>query len=307
MEFESYQQFWNNQAKTPESAMSAVDGSTDEAIVQRTGRYAAAQMKAALDLQLGDRVLELGCGLGRIGKQLAESCARWTGVDISSEMIRHAQTRLSGLDNVDFHRLDRSSLEMFEDNSFDKAYSLAVLCHMDKEDLFLYLEELRRVLKPGGLLYVDTWNLANPTGWKRWEYEVRFWQKSNQAERKDIARNQFCSPDEIALYARHAGLDILACFDDSHWLQLIAGKELDDVEAGRQRLVAVKDQVVYSPLFVELFGKTCEVIYGETHPRDVLKFLDERTNEPETELFRPFIRGLWESQSDHWGEPDPEI
>lgn len=286
--------------------MSAVDGSTDEAIVQRTGRFAAAQMRAALDLQPGDRVLELGCGLGRIGKQLAPSCAHWTGVDISGEMIRHAKERLSDLDNVDFHQLSRSSLDMFEDNSFDKAYSLAVLCHMDKEDLFLYLEELRRVLKPGGLLYVDTWNLANPTGWKRWEYEVRFWQKSGQTQRKDIARNQFCSPDELALYARRAGLDLLACFDDSHWLQLVAGKQLDDVEAGRRRTDAIKDQVVYSDLFVELFGKTCEVIYGETHPRDVLEFLDERPDEAETELFRPFIRGLWESQADHWGEPDPE-
>jgi SAM-dependent methyltransferase len=304
MEFNSYQQFWNNQARTPESAMFAVDGSTDEAIVRRTGRYAARQMSAALDLQPDDRVLELGCGLGRIGRELAPSCAHWTGVDISGEMIRFARQRLSGFDNVSFHQLERSSLAMFDDNSFDKAYSLAVLCHMDKEDLFLYLEELRRVLKPGGMLYADTWNLANPTGWKRWMYEVRFWQQSSQAQRKDIARNQFCSPDELGLYARQAGLDVLACFDDSHWLQLVAGKDLADREAAADRLADVRDAVVYSPLFVDFFEKTCEVIYGETHPREIIAYMDRHEGSTEHELFRPFIRGLWTSQARHWGQPD---
>lgn len=301
MEFESYKKFWNNQAQTPETALAAVDGSTDEAVVQRTGRFAAAQMIAALDLKTTDRVLELGCGVGRIGRELARNCAHWTGVDISEQMIKHAQERMAGLDNIAFHQLHRSSLDMIPDAGIDKAYSLAVLCHMDKEDLFLYLEELYRVLAPGGLIYVDTWNLANPTGWNRWRYEVRFWQRSDQAQRKDIARNQFCSPDELALYAEKAGFELLANFDDSHWLQLVAGKELAGKESQQQRLQQQKERIVYSPLFVELFQKTIEVIYGETHPRDALAFLDQHPNTTEYALFRPFIRGLWKSNRAHWG------
>ena len=284
--------------------MFAVDGSTDEAIVQHTGKYAAEQMKAALDLQAGDRVLELGCGLGRIGRQLAPEIDHWTGVDISGAMIEHARERLSGFDNVSFYQLDSSSLEAFEDNSFDKAYSLAVLCHMDKEDLFLYLEELRRVVRPGGLIYVDTWNLAHPTGWKRWQYEVRFWQRSDQSQRKDIARNQFCTPDELSLYARQAGLDVLACFDDSHWLQLVATHGSDELENERQRVQACRDRIVYTPLFVEMFELTCEVIYGETHPREVIKALDSQPESEERQLFRPFILGLWRDAAAQWGEVD---
>jgi len=301
MEFQSYKNFWDNQAQTSEAALAAVDGSSDEAIVQRTGRFAAAQMRAALDLKSTDRVLELGCGVGRIGKELARECARWTGVDISGQMIQHAQERMAGLENIDFHQLHRSSLDMIADASIDKAYSLAVLCHMDKEDLYLYLEELYRVLAPGGIIYVDTWNLAHPTGWNRWQYEVRFWQRTDQAQRKDIARNQFCSPDELALYAEKAGFELLANFDDSHWLQLVAGKELADKKSQQLRLQEQKTRIVYSPLFVELFQKTIEVIYGETHPRDALTFLDQYPGTTEDELFRPFIRGLWESNSAHWG------
>ena len=304
MEFTSYKKFWNNKACTPESAMYAVDGSTNEDIVRRTGQYAARQVGTALDVQADDRVLELGCGLGRIGRQLAPRCAQWVGVDISGDMIRHARERMRDIENADFQQLERSSLDMFPSDSFDKAYSSAVLCHMDKEDLFLYLEELRRVLKPGGLLYVDTWNLAHPTGWKRWLYEVRFWQQGSQSERKDVARNQFCTPDELRLYAQHAGLEVLACFDESHWLQLTAGKQLADPAAQAQRIEADRQQIIYSPLFVDFFEKTCEVIYGETHPREVIAYMDRHRDEEEHGLFQPFIKGLWVSQSDHWGQPD---
>lgn len=304
MTSESYKKFWDKQAQSPESALAAVDGSTDEAIVQRTGRFAAAQMQVALNLQAKDRVLELGCGVGRIGKELAKNCAHWTGVDISEQMICHARKRMSGLDNVDFFQLHDSSLAGIPKASIDKAYSLAVLCHMDKEDLFLYLEELHRVLAPGGIVYADTWNLAHPIGWKRWQYEVRFWQRSDQAQRKDIARNQFCTPDELKLYARQAGLEVLACFDDSHWLQLVAGKELPDAGSQKRRLQEQKEQVAYSRLFVQLFEKTSEVIYGEIHPREALAFLDQHSETTEEELFRSFIRGIWESNTAHWGEMD---
>ena len=304
MDNTSYKQFWNKQARTPESAMFAVDGSTNEEIVRRTGEFAARQIMAVLEVQPDDRILDLGCGLGRVGRQLAPHCAQWVGVDISGDMIRHARERMQDIENVTFQQLESSSLDMFPSDSFDKAYSTAVLCHMDNEDLFLYLEELRRVLKPGGLVYVDTWNLAHPTGWKRWLYEVRFWQRGSQSERKDVARNQFCTPDELRLYARHAGLEVLACFDESHWLQLAAGKQLSDPAAHIQRIESAKERIVYSPLFADFFEKTCEVIYGETHPREVIAYMDRHRDEEEHGLFQPFIRGLWAAQSDHWGQPE---
>ena len=307
MEIKSYKQYWDNQAQSPEAALAAVDGSGNESIVQQTGRFAAAQMRAALDLKISDRVLELGCGVGRIGKELAGDCAHWTGVDISAQMISHAQERIADMENIAFHQLQKSSLDMIPDASIDKAYSLAVLCHMDKEDLYLYLEELHRILAPGGIIYVDTWNLANPTGWKRWQYEVRFWQQSDQSQRKDIGRNQFCSPDELRLYAEKAGFDLLACFDDSHWLQLVAAKDPPEKAVQQQRLQDQKQRIVYSPLFVELFEKTIEVIYGERNPKEALAFLDQHLDTPEDELFRPFIHGLWESNTAHWGaRPVPD-
>ena len=304
MEFESYQQFWNHQATTPESALAAVDGSASEEVVQTTGRYTARQVATAIDLDDTDSVLELGCGVGRIGRELAPRCNHWTGVDISSKMIAHARERLAHLENIDFHELRRSNLEALGDGSISKAYSVAVLCHMDKEDLYLYLKDLWRVVRPGGLIYVETWNLAHPIGWKRWEYEVNNWNRSDQKQRKDVARNQFCTPDEFQLYIRHAGFTPLACYADSPWVQVIAGHSLDEqaIDSQRRRLEERAGEIAYSPLFGRLFELTVDVIFGVIHPREVIAFLDDCGDRPEAVLFRPFIETLWQSKPEIWGE-----
>jgi SAM-dependent methyltransferase len=304
MEFESYKQFWNHQAATPESALAAVDGSASEEVVQITGRFTARQVATALELNAGDRILELGCGVGRIGRELAPHCAHWTGVDISEKMITHARDRLGHLDNTEFHQLERSSLESVADDSLTKAYSVAVLCHMDKEDLYLYLQELHRTVRPGGLIYVETWNLAHPIGWKRWEYEVANWRRSEQQQRKDVARNQFCTPDEFQLYVRQAGFTPLACYSDSPWVQVIAGRSLDDSEIARQhrRLAEEASVIAYSPLFGRLFELTVDVIYGVIHPRELVAFLDENAGQPEVSVFRPFIESMWNNDPERWGD-----
>jgi SAM-dependent methyltransferase len=303
MEFESYKQFWNDKAATPESALAAVDGSASEDVVQITGRFTAAQVATALELGAEDRVLELGCGVGRIGRELAPHCARWTGVDISEKMIAHARERLSDLGNTDFHQLERTSLDMIPDASLTRAYSVAVLCHMDKEDLYLYLRELQRAVRPGGLIYVETWNLAHPIGWKRWEYEVANWARSDQRQRKDVARNQFCTPDEFRLYVEKAGFQPLACYDDSPWVQIVAGHSLDEDETTRQhrRLAEEAPVIAYSPLFGRHFELTVDVIYGVIHPRELIAVLDAHSDQPEVPVFRPFVESMWKSQPERWG------
>lgn len=303
MEFESYKQFWNDKAATPEAALAAVDGSANEEVVRITGEFTARQVATALDLSSEDRVLELGCGVGRIGREIAPGCAQWTGTDISERMIDHARQRLSDLEHTSFHQLDRSRLDMIGDGSLDKVYSVAVLCHMDKEDLYLYLQELRRCLRTGGLAYVETWNLAHPIGWKRWEYEVATWHRSDQRQRKDVARNQFCTPDEFTLYLAKAGLEPLATWSDSPWIQVVAGKALtpEELERHRRRLADVSDAIAYSPLFGRLFELTVDVIYGVIHPRELMAELDRHPDAPESPVFRPFVESMWRAEPDRWG------
>jgi ubiquinone/menaquinone biosynthesis C-methylase UbiE len=304
MEIVSYKQLWDSKAVSQAHALIAVDGSSDESIVRKNGQFTARQVSSALDIQAGDHVLELGCGVARIGRELAPACAHWTGVDISGNMIERAAERTAHQDNVSLHRLDCSSLEMIPDNSIDKAYSIAVMCHMDKEDLYLYLEELQRVVKPGGMIFVETWNLAHPVGWKRWEYEVRHWSRSDQSVRKDVSRNQFCTPDEFELYQSQAGFEVIRSFSNSPWVQSIAttSKDADWIKKQAQRIEKNKTEIAYSVLFGEMFEKTIAVIYGVIHPREAIAFCNQHQGTAETDLFHPFILGLWGGNPEQWGE-----
>jgi len=301
----SYKDCWNDRAKSQEAAIAAVDGSTDESIVQHTGRWAATQVKTALNIQQEDNVLELGCGVGRIGRELAPFCRHWTGVDISENMLRHAAARLQGLRNVSFHQLTRTSLDMLGDDSIDKAYSIAVFCHMDKEDLYLYLQEMNRVVKPGGLIFVETWNLSSTVGWRRWEYEPLVWKNADHGQRKDVARNQFCTPEEFELYVCKAGFEPLANFHESQSIQICAGKGLAEERVQREiaRIRAAASEIAYTPLYAELFAQFVDVIFGTLHVRDLIAYIDERPETAEAALYRPYVLSLWQKNAELWGDP----
>jgi ubiquinone/menaquinone biosynthesis C-methylase UbiE len=304
MEIVTYKDFWNRQASSAEAAISAVDGSQSEEVVQHTGRWSAAQVSTALDIGENDLVLELGCGVGRIGRELAPRCRHWTGVDISENMIEHARDRLITCDNVSFHRLDRNNLDMLEDNSIDKAYSIAVFCHMDKEDLYLYMQELNRIVRPGGTVFVETWNLSHPVGWRRWAFEPLVWSRADHSQRKDVARNQFCTAEEFELYVTHAGFETLANFNASQSVQIIAGKQLEADQKASElvRIETNRDAIAYSALYAELFAQSVDVLFGKMAASDMLAYIDQLGDAAEARLFRPYLLSLWKKNAEAWGE-----
>ena len=121
----SYKTFWDDKASTTQGALLAVDGSANEDVLQLTGAYSARQVKAALALNPHDRVLELGCGVGRIGHLLAGQIAHWEGADISANMLGVARERMHAHKNIGLTELTRTSLAPLADASFDKAGSSA--------------------------------------------------------------------------------------------------------------------------------------------------------------------------------------
>jgi len=303
MKGESYRTFWEQAAATAQGATAAVDGSMDEETLQVTGRWTARQVAHALLLQKNDRVLELGCGVARVGRELASLCGHWHGVDISENMLKVAQTRTAHLSNVEFCLLSWTSLAMFPDNVFDRAYAVAIFIHLDKEDVFLYLQELARVLRPGGMLYFDTWNLAHDVGWKRWLMEVEHWAGSDQNRRKDVARNQFCVPEEMQLYVRKAGLEELFCLADSPWIQMIAARPGEGVDLGilRERMRENLAEVVFTPLWSRLFGSLLEVLADQKRPGDFWRTLSDLGTAQEAGLYRQYFLALWKTRQKEWG------
>ena len=305
MQVTNYKAFWDDKASTTTGALIAVDGSASEETARLTGAYTAKQVTSALDLKPTDRVLELGCGVGRIGLEIAPKVLHWEGADISKNMLDVARQRLSGQNNVGFTELKQSRLDGLADASFDKAYCVAVFIHMDKEDFFLYLEELARVLKPGGVLFFDTWNLASTVGWRRFMLEVEQHRNADHSQRKDVARNQFSTPEEVRAYLRAAGFETLLVMSDSPWVQAVAQKPGAGVDAAKLRasLESRVASIAYTPLWTELFDRMLAVAHAGDPPQSMLDGLGDDARGEEIPMFRQWFLDLWRHNQAHWGPP----
>lgn len=107
----------------------------------------------------GDKVLELGCGYGRIIKELASERHFVTGVDNAPSNIEATQSYLQDTDNVDVKLLDVQSLD-FDDYSFDLVLCLQNGLSAFGLDPLVVLKEAWRVTKPSGRLVCSTYNDA---------------------------------------------------------------------------------------------------------------------------------------------------
>lgn len=106
-------------------------------------------------LQPGFRVLDAGCGGGSITVGLGSAVApgEVIGVDISEHAIREARDRAAatGVANATFEVVDANNIS-YEAARFDAAFAHALLQHV--ESPIAVLRELRRVIKPGGIVGV---------------------------------------------------------------------------------------------------------------------------------------------------------
>jgi SAM-dependent methyltransferase len=107
----------------------------------------------------GKRVLDYGCGHGIASVVLAWLGANVTAFDLSADYLREARLRSSVNDaKIQFVQADAHHLP-FADSSFDAIWGHAILHHLD---LSLAGEELRRVLRPGGIaVFCEPWG-GNP-------------------------------------------------------------------------------------------------------------------------------------------------
>jgi len=104
------------------------------------------------DAGKGERVLDLGCGNARYYELLKNT--RYTGIDFSEKLIEIARKKYP---DADFRVQNALDLK-FENETFDKVYSIAALHHIPSREFRLkFLMEARRVLKPNGKLILTVW------------------------------------------------------------------------------------------------------------------------------------------------------
>ena len=98
------------------------------------------------------RVVEVGCGAGRVTRALAGVFGEVHGVDVSGEMIESARQALADKPNVHLYKNNGMDLSVLPDVPFDFAFSSIVFQHIpSKQIIENYVREVHRVLRPGAL------------------------------------------------------------------------------------------------------------------------------------------------------------
>ena len=196
-----YSEVWDALAASPSLARTAACGNEDERRLHRSAQTPVKNLIELAGVKPQDDILEFGCGVARIGLELAPRCRTWTGVDVSANMLATAAERLRGINNTRLVKLQRIGLDQLESNSFDLAYSTNMLAHLDEMDRWRYIKDAFRVLRPGGRLCIDNVDIESEEGWGAFS---RGAESSQESERPPY----FPMPStaaELITYALRAG------------------------------------------------------------------------------------------------------
>lgn len=98
------------------------------------------------------KVLEIGCGAGRVTRALAEVFGAVHGVDVSGEMVAQAREALKDVPNAHVYQNNGMDLSVAPAGEYDFAFSTIVFQHIpSREVIENYVREVHRLLRPGAL------------------------------------------------------------------------------------------------------------------------------------------------------------
>jgi SAM-dependent methyltransferase len=163
-----------------------------------------------------DRVLDFGCGVGRLSFALADRFERVVGVDISRPMLDGAGRYNRLGDRCQFFLYNGEDLSLFPDRSFSAVVSLMTLQHVPPAAATVYLSEMVRVLRPGGVLAVQIpaeRRQSNLSPWRRLRRGIRT--SLDLAIRRPPRMEMHAMPiEEVAAVIEAAGADIAGVIPD---------------------------------------------------------------------------------------------
>jgi ubiquinone/menaquinone biosynthesis C-methylase UbiE len=98
------------------------------------------------------RVLEIGCGAGRVTRALADLFGEVHGVDVSGEMVELARRAVADRPGAHVYKNNGMDLTVLPDLEFDFAFSCIVFQHIPSRAIIeSYVREVHRLLRPGAL------------------------------------------------------------------------------------------------------------------------------------------------------------
>jgi len=98
------------------------------------------------------RVLEIGCGAGRVTRALSGVFGEVHAVDVSGEMVARAKKALANRPNAFVYQNNGKDLSVIPGDGYDFAFSTIVFQHIpSREVIYSYVREVQRLLRPGAL------------------------------------------------------------------------------------------------------------------------------------------------------------
>jgi SAM-dependent methyltransferase len=209
-----YKKVWSALSTTRDQAKLHVIGVTDEDALRATGEQTLGFLQESVGIREDDVVLEIGCGIGRVGRMVAPLCRKWIGCDVASNMLSLAAERLRDLPGVELKEISGYDLKGVADASVDVVYCTVVFMHLESWDRYNYILEAFRVLRPNGRIYVDNINLCSDGGWKVFEVH-----RAMSSTNRPPHMTQNSTPQEIETYLRRAGFSEVQIRTNDDWIR----------------------------------------------------------------------------------------
>jgi SAM-dependent methyltransferase len=173
--------------------------------------------KHGLKIEQFESVLDFGCGVGRVIRHWHKAQGpQWHGTDYNPDLINWCRNNLKF---AEFRINELSGQLPYDAESFDFIYVFSVFTHLNEPLQFFWINELSRVLKPGGFLYFTTHG----------EYYLS---ELNQQERE-----QFFAGNLVIREDQRSGENICAVFHPVSYVQEKLAQDLivvDSVPGGDQ-------------------------------------------------------------------------
>lgn len=154
---DTYRRFFDLAVRRDEPSSVAAHSLGDHKVLEKATREVVELFERLELLGPHRRVLEIGCGLGRIVAAIAPQVDEAFGIDISPAMIRTARQRSANLRNVALSVTSGRDLAQFPTASFDLVYaadSFPYIHHAGRDLAAVHVRESARVLRPGGDLVI---------------------------------------------------------------------------------------------------------------------------------------------------------